>query len=453
MARLFYDLTGLLHWYAYFRRPAGVQRVIEQVGASDVLQRAAAPLPSGCGHTVEFVLRGLGSDRFFRLDPAMLVKLKESRPAAILDLRRNFVHGLRQASVREVFAAARYFHLPYLALALTGMDGMLLGSATTSHSGHLQLVEPPTARDAYFNPGDLWWQNDYAAALAGLKKRTGVRILQMIHDLYVLQRPDWSPRGFSAAFARQLGGIGPHVDRWLTSSAHVKGLLGDCLDAWAMPPRPISVLPMGWDSFHDGMGMPAIDDQVILDRHGVGCRPFILFVGTVEPRKNLASLLDAMASVRRRLGLEVPVLVIAGGYGWRAASVRRRLRQGMRDGHLLWVRNLDDGELRALYKRALFTVMPSHGEGWGLAVQESIALGVPCIATSGGATREAGRDLAIYVDPSDPRQLEAAIAAWLVDHAALAEARARIARTRTVHGFPTWNDAARLLLAEAFGDD
>jgi glycosyltransferase involved in cell wall biosynthesis len=450
MARLFYDLTGLLHWYAYFGRPAGVQRVIEQVGASAVLQEAARPSASRA-QTIEFVVRILGSERFYRVDHRLLPLLGKSRAAAIVGLRRLFSQSMRLASVRGILTEGRYFHLPYLALGLTRMEG-LLASADRSLPSQifLQPVESPTDEDAYFNPGDLWWQKDYVAALAGLKKRTGVRIVQMIHDLYVLHRPEWSPRGFSDVFARQFRGIAPHVDGWLTSSAYVKGQVEQCLETWSLPVAPASVLPMGWDSFDRGPVTPPVRDQAIVDRHGIGRQTFILFVGTVEPRKNLSTLLDAMEGLRLSLGEKVPALVVAGGYGWRARKVRRRLQQGGRQGHLFWVRNVSDEELRAFYRRALFTVMPSHGEGWGLAVQESIALGVPCIASRGGATPEAGRDLAIYYDPARPEDLEAAMASWIGDQAALAEATARIERALKTQTFATWNDAGKVLLARAF---
>jgi glycosyltransferase involved in cell wall biosynthesis len=451
MARLLYDLTGLLHWYAYFGRPAGVQRVIEQVGASAVLQEAAGSSTSQA-RTVEFVVRILGSDRFYRVDHTLLPLLSQSRAAAMARLRRLFTQGMRLASGREIIEAGRYFHLPYLALGLAHLERLLAPADRSSPSPMvLQPVEPPTAEDAYFNPGDLWWQNDYAAALAGLKKRTGVRIVQMIHDLYVLQRPEWSPRGFSAVFARQFRGIAPHVDGWLTSSAYVKGQVESCLESWSLPVPPVAVLPMGWDSFDRGRLTALVGDQAILDRHGIGQEPFILFVGTVEPRKNLSALLNAMEGVRAEVGEKVPALVVAGGYGWRAPTVRRRLQQGVRQGHLFWVRNPGDEELRAFYRRARFTVMPSHGEGWGLAVQESIALGAPCIASSGGATPEAGRDLATYFDPARPGDLETVMASWIVRDAALAEARARIERALRTETFATWNDAGNVLLACAFG--
>lgn len=449
MARLLYDLTGLLHWYAYFRRPAGVQRVIEQVATSALLQETARQ-SSSYAPTVEFVIRLLGSDRFYRVDPGLLQALRHRRLATVPHLRRRFAEAMRLAGIGGLLAEARYFHLPYVAIGVARLERLVFPAPEwPAGERALQPIAPPVAGDTLFNPGDLWWQRHYAASLASLKERTGVRIVQMIHDLYVLERPEWSPGGFSKVFARQLQGIAPHVDRWLTSSAYVKGQLDGYLESWSLAQRPITVLPMGWDSFGRGRAMAPVGGQAVLDRHGIGRRPFVLFVGTVEPRKNVSALLDAMEGLRRQLGARAPALVVVGGYGWRAPAERARLRRGHREGHLFWVRNVGDEELRALYSAARFTVMPSHGEGWGLAVQESIAMGVPCIASSGGATREAGRDLAVYVDPTRPLELQRAMVAWLVDDAALATARARIERALRTEAFASWNDAAKLLLAQA----
>jgi len=435
MARLLYDLTGLLHWYAYFRRPAGVQRVIEKVGACAALQ-AAAPT------SVEFVVRLLGSDGFRRLDPARLVELGDDRAPAVAHLRRSFAQSLRAAPLAGLVAEARYFHLPYLALGLL-----------RTGSPRLPEVEPPGRHDAYFNPGDLWWQKGYAAALGGLKRRTGVRLVQMIHDLYVDQRPDWSPPGFSAVFSRQLRQIAPEVDHWLTSSNFVKAELARRLQEWSVPERPITTIPMGWDSFApagDSSGDSAgacHADRAILARHGVGRRPYMLFVGTIEPRKNVGALLDAVDALRAERAERMPDLVLVGSYGWGDAGLRRRLEEGVKTGRLVWARNLGDGELAAFYRGASFTVMPSLGEGWGLAVQESLAHGVPCLASSGGATREAGRDLATYFEPGRPDALAAALAGWIDDAALPAAARARIGAALKAGELPTWNDAGRLLLS------
>ncbi|HYD06888.1 MAG TPA: glycosyltransferase, partial [Reyranella sp.] len=106
-------------------------------------------------------------------------------------------------------------------------------------------------------------------------------------------------------------------------------------------------------------------------------------------------------------------------------------------------------DLPAFYRGARFTVAPSYTEGWGLPVQESIAHGVPCIASSAGGLREAGRGLAWNFDPSDGAGLQAAMATWITDDGALAESRARIAAALKAGNLPTWNDAGRLLLKQA----
>ena len=444
-ARLLYDLTGLVHWYAYFRHPGGVQRVIEKVASSDVIRQSSA---------VEFVVRILGSDRFYRIEPELIANLSSGRSSAISRLRRILAQGLRLATLPEIVSEGRHFHLPYLAAGLTRMEGFIEawteGAAGRSLPA-LDIVAPPGAQDTLFNPGDLWWQKKYVATVAGLKARTGVRIVQMIHDLYLIERPEWTPAGAVRVFAEQLHGIAPSVDCWLTSSQFVRQQVQRYLADRSVSEKPIAVLPMGWDSFDPlrDAGDDRLSDRLVLGRHGLIDKPFMLSVGTIEPRKNVTALLDAADGLRARFGEALPRLVIVGGYGWKAAEVRARLESGSRNGTLLWLENLSDGDLGVLYRNALFTVMPSHGEGWGLAVQESLALGVPCIASNGGATREAGLDLATYFDPSSSDGLTRAMVAWISDAEALAAARDRIERALATRTFPTWNDAGSVLLRSA----
>jgi glycosyltransferase involved in cell wall biosynthesis len=442
---LLYDLTGLVHWYAYFRHPGGVQRVIEKVASSDVVRQSSA---------VEFVVRILGSDRFYRIEPELIANLSSGRSSAISRLRRILAQGLRLATLPEIVSEGRHFHLPYLAAGLTRMEGLIEAwteGAAGRSSPALDIVAPPGAQDALFNPGDLWWQKKYVATVAGLKARTGVRIVQMIHDLYLIERPEWTPAGAVRVFVEQLHGIAPSVDCWLTSSQFVKQQVQRYLADRSVSEKPIAVLPMGWDSFDPlrDAGDDRLSDRLVLGRHGLIDKPFMLSVGTIEPRKNVAALLDAADGLRARFGDVMPRLVIVGGYGWKAGEVRARLESGSRNGTLVWLENLSDGDLGILYRNALFTVMPSHGEGWGLAVQESLALGVPCIASNAGATREAGLDLATYFDPSSSDGLTRAMVAWISDAEALAAARDRIERALATRTFPSWNDAGSVLLRSA----
>lgn len=397
--------------------------------------------------------RMLGGDTFYSIDAGLLADLDAPlrRSAAIARLRALFAGSMRRAGLRLLLADARYYHIPYIALGLLRLDSLVEWFFGGRRPGRLPPLQPaplPGPRDVLFNPGDLWWQKKYVSVLVGLQARTGVRLVQMIHDLFVIERPEWFQPGFARLFTGEFEKLAPHVDRWLTNSRFVTGQLTHYLERHSLPVRPIAVLPMGWDSFaHLAAGDPASrrrDDEA-LRRRGLAGRRFILFVGTVEPRKNLAMLLDALESLRAELGSVVPDLVVVGGWGWRSGAVRTRLR---RDRSVHWFRAVVDSDLAAFYRHALFTVAPSHTEGWGLPVQESIAHGVPCIASSGGALPEAGAGLAVSFEPSDMKGLKEAMTRWIVDDVALAEARARIAAEQTAPR-PTWNDAGRVLLEHA----
>ena len=138
-------------------------------------------------------------------------------------------------------------------------------------------------------------------------------------------------------------------------------------------------------------------------------------------------------------GLAVPDLVIVGGHSWKSAALQERIA---RTPTIRWLKGVTDADLGPIYRGARFTVTPSLAEGWGSPVQESIAQGVPCIASSGGALRESGHGLAVHFDPARPATLVAALRAWIADPAEPDRQRARIQAARRAERFPTWRDTA-----------
>ena len=142
--------------------------------------------------------------------------------------------------------------------------------------------------------------------------------------------------------------------------------------------------------------------------------------------------------------------MFAGVKGWRNRPLMRELENTQcAGGAIRWLGEVADDDLAALYRGAQFTVYPSLTEGWGLPVQESLAFGVPCIASKAGAIPEAGRDLAVYVDPTDDAEVSEAIDRYLTDQTVLAAARSRIATFLASGRLATWNDAARQVLDAA----
>ncbi len=127
---------------------------------------------------------------------------------------------------------------------------------------------------------------------------------------------------------------------------------------------------------------------------------FVLWVGTLEPRKNLPGLVAAMQQVR-----DVP-LVVAGPEGWVLDGEGVLNPLGDR---AIRVGKVDDADLRCLYAAATAFALPSFAEGFGLPVLEAMSQGTPVITSKGTATEEVACDAALLVDPNDSNELAAAI--------------------------------------------
>lgn len=137
---------------------------------------------------------------------------------------------------------------------------------------------------------------------------------------------------------------------------------------------------------------------------------YILFVSTIEPRKNLDVLLDAYARLRAR-GAYGGALVVVGRVGWKSEAIVARLRApGVH--HLDY---LPSAQLASVYRNAELFVFPSIYEGFGFPLLEAMAYGVPSIAARSSSLPEIGGDAALYFDPRDARALETQIEAVLTD--------------------------------------
>jgi glycosyltransferase involved in cell wall biosynthesis len=169
-----------------------------------------------------------------------------------------------------------------------------------------------------------------------------------------------------------------------------------------------------------------------------GC---ILFLGTLEPRKNLDTLLDAYARLIARQP-DAPRLVLAGRIAPEASSLAARAGDAVFGGRIDLPGYVDDAAKRALFDRALVFVLPSHAEGFGLPAVEAMAAGVPVIAARRGALPEVLGSAARLIEPDDPDLLAAVIAELLGDP----EQRRRMteAGLARAHEF-SWTNTARSL--------
>lgn len=258
-------------------------------------------------------------------------------------------------------------------------------------------------------------------ASGGAVPATAGPLVATVHDLSWRHHPDWTTRR-----GRRL------AESWLEDARRADRIFcpseatrSDLITAGFNEDR-LSVVPLGVEPSEVDPDRPA----ALRAAWGLN-GPFVLWVGTLEPRKNLPTLVQAM----RRIP-DVP-LVVVGPTGWRVDPEAILGPLGDR-AHL--VGPVGEAEKQAWYEAANVFCYPSLLEGFGLPVVEAMARGTPVITAAGTATEEVAADAALVVDPTDPAVIAEALTAVLTDQglsARLAEAGRRRAAELT------WPAAAR----------
>jgi len=167
---------------------------------------------------------------------------------------------------------------------------------------------------------------------------------------------------------------------------------------WGWPLERIRVTPLAPSAvFHRH------DEEELrrpLARWGLRAQGYSLFLGTVEPRKNLAMLLEAYRGLPAAIRHRMP-LVVAGYQGWESEALHQQLRQAQSEGWAHYLGFVEGEAIPALVAGARLCAMPSRYEGFGLPVLEAMASGVPVLSSTAEALREVGGTAALYVDPAD----------------------------------------------------
>ncbi len=209
----------------------------------------------------------------------------------------------------------------------------------------------------------------------------------------------------------------------------------DLVELYRVPRSKISVIHEGIDASFQ----PApLDEQAAIRARYSPIRPYLLMLGTLEPRKNHLLALQALARIKA-LGLPHR-LVIAGGAGWLFEPIQAQIRRLALEDDVVFAGYVPQADLAALYSAAACLLMPSLYEGFGFPVLEAMACGTPVIASRAASLPELGGDAALYVPTDDPDALAAAIH-LIASQPALVEAmrQAGLARARAF----TWTASAR----------
>jgi glycosyltransferase involved in cell wall biosynthesis len=260
------------------------------------------------------------------------------------------------------------------------------------------------------------------------------RSVVTVHDLSSLRYPELHRKQLARRMRLRLPLAVKLAKAVITPTAAVKQEL--CGHLKVKPAKVTAIHEAPRESFH-----PVAREESARARKRLGIEAdFLLFVGTLEPRKNLVTLLKAYAQVLRETPLR-PQLVVTGGEGWLMDETFSLMRDENIHERLCLTGYLNDDDLGALYSSCRAFIYPSLYEGFGLPPLEAMACGAPVIASRVQALAETLADATVLVDPLDVESLAQAIAALLADERHRAELIEQ-GRARAAHF--SWTRTAEL---------
>jgi glycosyltransferase involved in cell wall biosynthesis len=247
-----------------------------------------------------------------------------------------------------------------------------------------------------------------------------------IHDLFFMSDPQRTRAEIRRDYAELTPRHARAAHAIVTPTVHVKRLVETTLGVAGDRVFACPGGPPAWERLGRGPNVPE--------------EGYVLFLGTLEPRKNLGTLLDAWALLVSR-GLTTP-LVVAGRAGGEAQSWIDRMQQPPLAGHVQYLGYVEHDARESLYAGARAVVLPSLDEGFGFPALEAMSAGVPLVASTRGSLPEVAGDAGVLVDPGDASALADALHRVVTDRSfALARAEAGLMQARKF----SWTAAAESL--------
>lgn len=393
----------------------GHQTVVASIADDSLAKPAAVPVITRLGLVVRRILdklpRRLGESIF-----RFLVVRREAAEAGINGLRefRRAIRAWRNPAAQTV---------PVLESSADQTETVFFGRG-----------------DVYVSLG-LDWDQKGTAYIAEQKALHGFKGIFCCYDLIPVNFPHLCVGDVAAKFAHYFADIAWCADEVVSISECSRRDLLTLLEDLGTPIPKTTIIKLGSQ-------LPASNDADASDqtKETVGDR-FILFVSTIERRKNHETLYRAYTRLVDKGVQNLPKLVFVGMPGWGVNDFLADLRFDGRVKDLVKVlTNVSDADLNWLYKNTLFSVFPSLYEGWGLAVAESLSAGKFCLASNVASIPEVGGDLIEYLDPWDVQRWAERLEWYFNNPDALAMAEQRI---RKEYDAPTWEGTANTVFGRA----
>ncbi|HBR14479.1 MAG TPA: hypothetical protein DD723_02915 [Candidatus Omnitrophica bacterium] len=245
-----------------------------------------------------------------------------------------------------------------------------------------------------------------------LNVNNGARIVVTVHDLIFKAFPQGHTQRTLDETEKQFTNIGKIASKIICCSQNT---INDLKKYFQVPEDKIALVYQGVDKnlfYRVGKDEEPTAAKMIRAR---GLKePFVLSVGTIEPRKNLENLLHAFDKLRTRNQFKGKLVVI-GMKGWMSDGIEGLIRKLELKNHVIFLGYLSDQELRYFYNKAEAFVFPSFYEGFGFPIVEAFACGAPVVTSNVSSCPEVARDAALIVDPYRPEDIAGAIARIVKD--------------------------------------
>lgn len=267
--------------------------------------------------------------------------------------------------------------------------------------------------------------------------RMNCPVVVTLHDAVPLSHPEWTSARFRWVKNFQFRRSGRYADGVIALS---RAAVPELVEHFGIEEERISVVPCGVDpDWFEAVDSAAVDAELAARGLAPG---YFLFVGTLQPRKNVGRILDAYLALPEAIRA-ARQLVIVGRPGWHCEEEAFRLRAAMVAGQsIVWIDNLSDRDaLRRIFAGAGVFVFPSLHEGFGIPILEAFASGIPVVTSNMSSLPEVAGDAAVLVDPFDVASISDGMAR-LADDPTLR--LACIGRGRDRARILSWENTARL---------
>lgn len=378
--QIFFDITSLMEWT---RPPVGIIRTLYEIVNESLHQKIFRARFFAFNNSKDFIIN-LDND-FVKSLAYALTNIGTEISNKIFEMSKEILSAKHDVTISRTDALA----------FSSGPFGALFDPARLI-SKDFQC--PFRKNDTVVSVGLDWDKSNYELMLE-LKKKHSFKFVGAFYDGIPIQHPHYLPTlGFCQMFFRYFYNLSMLSDVIFTISEKSKSEYGSIINQYNINGcQTINFIRLG--------DPRQKTDETIKLKHVIPDGNFVIYVSTIEKRKNHILLMNVWQSLMENLENECPKLICIGMWGWGVDDVQVKMQDNKKLQEYVWfLDDVDDDELAWFYKNAQFAVFPSHAEGWGLGASESLTYGLPCITSTDSALIEATQNLMPSCSPCDSDQ-------------------------------------------------